>query len=187
MFFTPHWTTVFYYIFTALWLLEFVLFPNRFKGSTSERQSFYAILTRIIAGILLTIGLTLWDITAFKEPQWRLFGLSLYAVGLYLRYHASFVLGAQFTRHVEVERDQTLVSTGPYRLFRHPLYLGLFLLGLATPVFFGNLLALAISGLALARVLNRRMRLEEQMLETHLHQDYRAWKEKRYRFIPWIY
>lgn len=186
LFFQANVQSVLYYGFTALWLLEFIVFPNRFHGSRAERRSFLRILAFVIVSILLTIGLTQAQIASYPSGFTQVVGLGLYVVGLYLRYHGSIALGAYFTRHVEVSSDQQLISHGPYRLLRHPLYVGLYALSLATPVYFGSPLAFLFALLSMAWVLNRRMRTEEALLETHVP-DYAVWKTKRYRFIPWIY
>jgi protein-S-isoprenylcysteine O-methyltransferase Ste14 len=186
LFFQANLQSVLYYGFTALWLLEFIVFPNRFRGSVAERRSFLLILALVIVSIVLTIGLTNARIASYPSGLTQGIGLGLYALGLYLRYHGSIALGAYFTRHVEVSNEQQLISHGPYRHLRHPLYLGLYGLSLATPVYFGNPLAFMFALVSMGWILNRRMRNEEVLLEAQVPQ-YAAWKAHRYRFIPWIY
>lgn len=55
---------------------------------------------------------------------WAALGLCLIAGGLALRIWAIGTLGGAFTATVQVQEGQALVSTGPYRLVRHPSYLG---------------------------------------------------------------
>jgi protein-S-isoprenylcysteine O-methyltransferase Ste14 len=88
---------------------------------------------------------------------------------------------------VAVSADQTLISHGPYRFLRHPLYVGLFLLTVSVPLFFKNIPILLLSMLYMGYLLNQRMRVEEQAMERILGERYRVWKAKRYRFIPFIY
>jgi protein-S-isoprenylcysteine O-methyltransferase Ste14 len=79
-----------------------------------------------------------------------------------------------------------LVSTGPYQYLRHPLYLGLFLITLAFPIFVGNWLAL-VMGLPLLLIgFSWRMKVEELAL-TKINPQYAEWLKQRYRFIPFIY
>jgi protein-S-isoprenylcysteine O-methyltransferase Ste14 len=116
----------------------------------------------------------------------QMLALVLYGVGLFLRYVGSRVLGRYFTRHVTVEAEMTFISNGPYRYLRHPLYLGLFLIIIAFPIYIGNVLGLIVFGPLIFIALNYRMVLEEKALEHH-HPEYRIWKKKRYRFLPFIY
>jgi protein-S-isoprenylcysteine O-methyltransferase Ste14 len=104
-----------------------------------------------------------------------------------LRYISILYLGKHFTRDVEVSKTQTLISKGPYRWLRHPLYLGLFLLTISVPLFFQNWLMTILSSIAMFFMLNHRMNIEETLMEDVIGNTYIEWKKTRYRFIPWIY
>ena len=180
-----------FYLANVLWLLEFIVFRNRSqKGKYEERFSFFLLVMTIgftIAGSIYFNREALGkfsDTTAYEIVQF--FALLLYGIGLFLRYVGSRVLGRYFTRHVTVETEMSFISTGPYRYLRHPLYLGLFLIILAFPIYIGNYLGLLIFGPLVFLALNYRMVLEEKAIELH-HPSYRIWKKKRYRFFPFMY
>ncbi len=87
---------------------------------------------------------------------------------------------------VKVEVNQHVVSTGLYRLVRHPMYAGALLMLLATPVALGSLwgmlVAVAFCGVIVARLLN-----EEKYLSTNLP-GYDAYRQKvRYRLLPFVW
>ncbi|TMA08742.1 MAG: isoprenylcysteine carboxylmethyltransferase family protein [Deltaproteobacteria bacterium] len=67
------------------------------------------------------------------------------------------------SRIVQVEEGQKVISTGPYRLVRHPMYFGAVLMLLFTPLALGSWWALpgflAVIPLIVLRLLN-----EEKML-----------------------
>lgn len=90
------------------------------------------------------------------------------------------------SRVVEVEQDQSVISTGPYALVRHPMYLGTSIMWLATPVALGSLWALPVF-LILPIVLIYRIMNEEEVLLRELP-GYREYTRKvRYRLIPGIW
>jgi protein-S-isoprenylcysteine O-methyltransferase Ste14 len=90
------------------------------------------------------------------------------------------------SRVVEVEPDQKVISTGPYALVRHPMYLGTSIMWLATPVALGSYWALPVF-LILPIVLVYRIRNEEEVLLRELP-GYREYTQKvRYRLIPGIW
>lgn len=184
-------TYMLFYGITVLWLLEFIVFPSKHQGKDfQEQQSFYLILINIIANIFITLLFTYYGTFQIQEYPLHLIrylGLILYLVGITLRYTSTILLGKYFSRDVHVEKNQALVSHGPYRILRHPLYLGLFLLVVAVPTFFNNPVAVVIAMFSMGRVLNRRMELEEKNMEKVLGETYKNWKNKRYRFIPFIY
>ncbi len=45
------------------------------------------------------------------------------------------------SRTIQVEPGQSVVSTGPYRMVRHPMYLGSFVMFLSTPLALGSYFA----------------------------------------------
>ena len=90
------------------------------------------------------------------------------------------------SRVVEVEPDQRVISTGPYALVRHPMYLGTSIMWLATPIALGSYWALPVF-LFLPIVLVYRIMNEEEVLLRELP-GYREYTQTvRYRLIPGIW
>lgn len=181
---------ILFYIITFFWILEFIVFPSKYESNDySEKKSFQIILTIIISTISLTIITTFFGFLTFSNELeiFRIIGIISYTIGILLRYISTLTLGRYFTRNVEVSKDQQLISHGPYRLLRHPLYLGLFLLLISVPLFFANWGMFIIGTIAIGLILNQRMKIEEASMEAVLGKSYSEWKAKRYRFIPFIY
>ncbi len=76
---------------------------------------------------------------------------------------------------IAVARDQTVVTTGPYSLVRHPMYAAALLLFLAAPLALGSWWALPLV-IPLAAILVARVLDEERLLVEDLpgYRDYRA-------------
>src|SRR5262249_18262519 len=91
-------------------------------------------------------------------------GVVIMLLGVALRIWASRVLGRFFTRTLRVAGDQPVVSGGPYRVVRHPGYLGDILMWSGAA--FATLNWVAFAGLTLAALLaySYRIRVEEVML-----------------------
>lgn len=185
------WQYILFYIVTALWIGEFLVFPSKYESEDySEISSFKKILAGVLLSIVITVGLSYLDIFRVEGSIGSIahyLGIGLYLIGIVLRYSGSIYLGKYFTRDVNVSEDQELVSDGPYKILRHPLYLGLFLLTISVPLFFQNYLALLVSLMVMANNINKRMVLEEASMEDVMGERYRLWKSSRYRFIPFIY
>lgn len=90
------------------------------------------------------------------------------------------------SRVIEVEAGQKVISTGPYAVVRHPMYLGVSLLYTFTPLALGSYWGV-IGALMIVPILVVRIRNEESVLERDLD-GYKAYKEKtRYRLIPGLW
>ncbi len=93
----------------------------------------------------------------------------------------------QYTsRTVQVEQGQQVISTGPYAVVRHPMYVGILVFYLASPIALGSwwafLPAAVIVPILVVRILN-----EEQVLERDLP-GYREYKQKTlYRLLPGVW
>jgi protein-S-isoprenylcysteine O-methyltransferase Ste14 len=87
---------------------------------------------------------------------------------------------------IQTERGHTVVSSGPYRFVRHPMYVGAIGWFLCTPLALGSLLTY-IPGLMLATLIVVRTYLEDKTLHRELagYPDYAA--NVRYRLVPGIW
>jgi protein-S-isoprenylcysteine O-methyltransferase Ste14 len=98
-----------------------------------------------------------------------------------------FVLRANSfaSRVIEVHERQRVITTGPYALVRHPMYLAISLMMIFTPLALGSVWALI--PFALANVLLvARIRNEEEVLSRDLP-GYREYMDRtRYRLMPGI-
>jgi protein-S-isoprenylcysteine O-methyltransferase Ste14 len=114
-------------------------------------------------------------------------GVALGVAGVALRTFAMSALGTGYTLTPQVEPDQVIVTTGPYRWIRHPGYSGILLSVLGLQLISGTWLAVA-SLLFVILPLPVRIEIEEQMLLSQLgarYQDYE--RQTRFRLVPGIY
>jgi len=90
------------------------------------------------------------------------------------------------SRIIEVEKGQMVISTGPYSIIRHPMYLGTLIMFIATPIALGSYWAF-IPFLIVPIVLVLRILNEEEVLLRDLP-GYKEYCQKtRYRLIPYIW
>jgi protein-S-isoprenylcysteine O-methyltransferase Ste14 len=87
---------------------------------------------------------------------------------------------------IQEDRGQTVVSTGPYHYVRHPMYSGILVFTLGTPLLLGSWYGV-LGGVIFVAMLARRAVLEERTLREQLP-GYAAYMEQvTYRFIPHVW
>lgn len=90
------------------------------------------------------------------------------------------------SRVVEVNEGQQVINTGPYALVRHPMYLGVTLMYVFSPLALGSYWAM-IPALLIIPILVMRIRNEEEVLSRELA-GYSAYiQQTRYRLLPGIW
>jgi len=90
------------------------------------------------------------------------------------------------SRIVEVEQGQNVISSGPYAMIRHPMYLGAILLYVLSPLALGSYWAMIPSILIITDIVARIWN-EESVLVRDL-KGYQEYMQKtRYRLIPGLW
>ncbi len=147
---------------------------------------------------LIVAASTLYYLIAFLLPGFdKRFGwsavpgwLSIAADCIVLAGYALFLLvlkaNSYASRVVEVQQGQQVISTGPYSVVRHPMYLAMLLMMIFTPLALGSYWSM-LPSLALIFLLAVRAKNEEALLMKELA-GYREYTEKtRYRLFPGIW
>jgi protein-S-isoprenylcysteine O-methyltransferase Ste14 len=158
------------------------------RGATGQDRATRVLIAAAIGGAIVLALLTANRVSALRIPgPHRPAGLVVMWLGLAIRVWAVAALGRAFRTTVEVDPDQAIVSSGPYRWVRHPSYTGLLLIVAGLGLAAGNWLALAgCVALPLAALL-RRIRVEETELTRVLGQPYRVYRTKTKRLIPGLW
>ncbi len=119
------------------------------------------------------------------DSVFQVVGMALWLTGGALSIWAMRTLG-RFTRpEIEVVSDHRLVTEGPYRRVRHPLYTALLMMGAGVALFLLNALLAALAVLSCA-ISRRRASLEEELLssEDGFGLAYQRYMEGTGRFLP---
>ena len=87
---------------------------------------------------------------------------------------------------IQDDRAQKVVTTGPYRIVRHPSYAGALLAALALPFMLDAIWAL-IPAAMLGAVMVLRTALEDRMLSEELDGYQRYVESTRYRLVPGVW
>jgi protein-S-isoprenylcysteine O-methyltransferase Ste14 len=143
-------------LFRLPFILCFLIPGFDYRFNWSEVPSFLVV----IGNIMVFLGY-LWVFLVFRENSYT-------------------------SRIVEVEKEQKVISTGPYSVVRHPMYLGITVMYLFTPLALGSWWALIVF-IFFPLILIFRIFNEEDVLLRDLP-GYKEYCQKtRYRLIPYIW
>jgi protein-S-isoprenylcysteine O-methyltransferase Ste14 len=92
-------------------------------------------------------------------------------------------LGLNITDSVTTRRDHKLVTGGPYRWIRHPLYTFGALLFLSISLIMGSWL-IPLLGIPSYAILIHRTGIEEKKLQDRFGEQYQLYSERTGRFLP---
>ena len=174
----------------TLWVISEVAASLRRRSNAMNTDRFSLMILRgcITLGVFLSV-LSLRMIGAnFAETSVTLgIGLLLLWSGIGLRWWSFWALGRYFTFAVMTSADQPVITSGPYRLLRHPSYAGVLLALTGLGVCFGNWLSL-VALLVLPTIgLLYRIRVEEAALSAAVGTTYAAYASGRKRLIPFVW
>jgi len=111
-------------------------------------------------------------------------GVPIIGFGLWLLWQAYIDLDRSWSPHVEIRKDQKLITDGVYLHIRHPMYAGYLLLGIGQVLCLANWLAgpafLGLYGLFYLQ----RVQKEEEMMLAKFGEEYRRYMQHTGRLIP---
>ena len=119
-------------------------------------------------------------------PWFRWLGVGLAISGFGLLQWSHWALGSNWSDEPILLQGQQMVSKGPYRWIRHPIYAAfLLIIGSSLPITANGLLgALWIAMTALS--VSDRIRIEEDLMLAQFGEEYRAYMHKTGRLLPRI-
>lgn len=116
----------------------------------------------------------------------RYTGLVLLVWGFVLMHWAEAALENLFSIEVTIQQSHRLITSGPFRLLRHPRYLGIILLTTGIALIFRSWLAILLV-ITLLPVLIVRIHDEDALMHAQFGDEWRHWAEHTWRLIPFIY
>lgn len=175
------------------WAVPRVYYRIKGRGRVQEKvREKWAIPARIFLGLPFMVGLTLYMFhpqalrrTNFPISDfWRWLGAVIFAFASVLMIWVHVTLGKNFSSELRIRSDQELITWGPYRHVRHPMYTAFFLLMIGMGLLSANWL-IGAGGLGIALlIVSLRLRKEEEMMARAFGGRYRQYAATTGRFLP---
>lgn len=182
-------------IFFALFAVIRVYFQWRTRlvqGQVEYKEGKLNTALRAIIGAIFFLGVLFYivrpQLLGWAElplPQWlQWLGVVLSGISLPLLAWTQLALGSNFSPTLHVRQEHTLVTSGPYRYVRHPMYTALFLSLSAILLLTRNWLVGGIPLVGLCVILLKRLPREERAMVEKFGEAYREYMKRSGRFLP---
>jgi protein-S-isoprenylcysteine O-methyltransferase Ste14 len=169
----------------AFWLYWLVAAFSMKRGSVPwSRELRIRALIVVIAILLVRLGA--FRGRGLNMDPWRAgLGLALFALGLVFAIWARLHIGRNWGTPMTRKDEPELVTSGPYRLVRHPIYSGILVAGIGTAVAL-SWLWLAATGLAGVYFIYSAT-VEERYLAEQFPDGYPSYKRSTKMLVPFVF
>ncbi len=164
------------------------LTPDR-EAIKNEGKGLFAI--RVIAGILLAAVIVLYSFFPVYEAwfQWpvpsglRWTGVIIASLCLVLWTYAQSVLDKNWSANLKIQKAHILVTNGPYRVMRHPIYTAMIFWSVGLALYTASWLFVAFAVVEIVWT-PPRISKEEKMLIGHFGREYLDYMKTTGKYFP---
>lgn len=178
----------------GLWLSAEIKLALRAKQSFPEiksKENFSEWMLRSVFALAFVFAFIFKGLLWFPIPaeyiikQWT--GITLFGIGLLLRYIAIRNLDVFFSTSLQIYQGHPIIESGPYKYIRHPSYCGILIAFLGIGIAMGDYLALASLMACAFFGLSLRMAIEERFMLQQIGDSYANYQKRTRKLLPWLY
>ncbi|MEI6532379.1 MAG: isoprenylcysteine carboxylmethyltransferase family protein [Candidatus Roizmanbacteria bacterium] len=143
------------------------------------------VILFIVIPVLQLLG---WSILPwFHNDFIEILGLILIGIGVGIAISARKVLDTNWAHasDFQIKKGHSLITSGPYKYIRHPIYTGLICAQFGVQYIVGSYVIFIIPLITIIGCLVSAIR-EEKILSDHFGLNYQQYKKHSYMFIPYI-
>ncbi|WP_123053363.1 isoprenylcysteine carboxylmethyltransferase family protein [Clostridium sp. JN-1] len=185
---------VFQTVFLIWLIVECAIFIFTFHKSFSknsdkkfkDKGSFFTIVIGVYACIYFSF-LFRNKLNLILPHSFFWVGIIFMSVGIVIRCWAVFTLRKFFSLSVIVESKQSIVSSGPYKLIRHPAYTGTILTLIGISISIKSIMSILTALIIISVVYGYRIKIEEKVLINSFGKEYLNYINKTWKLIPWVF
>jgi len=116
-------------------------------------------------------------------PLHQFVGLGVQLLGAWFYFYAKGYLGRQWSSSISIKTDHQLITTGPYRFIRHPMYTAMIAMALGTAIVSTRVHALiGVAFVTLSYVI--KIGIEEVWLSEQFGAQHEEWRRHSWKLLP---
>jgi protein-S-isoprenylcysteine O-methyltransferase Ste14 len=175
---------ILYWVFSSLFVKKSVVKRN-WLLTISSRILLTAVV--ILLYIFYRSATLLFLEFLFKSYfQFLILGSILTIIGLIGAIWARYYLGSNWGSVVGYTENHELITNGPYKYIRHPIYSSVILMFIGTFLYYGNLFSLVLI-ITIPIWLLWRVKKEEEIMIKLFDKKYKDYMKNSKRLIPGVY
>jgi protein-S-isoprenylcysteine O-methyltransferase Ste14 len=156
-----------------------------------ENEGKFWFAFRVTAGLLLAAVIVIYSFfptfnTRFQFPlpsglKWA--GAIISSICLLFWIYSQAVLDKNWSANLKIQKEHTLVTSGPYSMIRHPIYTAMIFWSVGLALFTANIFFAAFAGVVILWT-PPRIAKEEKMLIGHFGDAYLNYMKTAGRYFP---
>ena len=144
------------------------------------------VLPVVLVTAALAVSFAGWGAWGASEAVFFV-GMSVLCLGVAIRQWSHRTLGRFHQAVVTIQSDHQVITSGPYRIVRHPMYAGSAVAFLGVGLALGTWPGLGLVFVGTLPAMVRRIRVEEDALHDSLGARYRDYSDGRARLLPGVW
>lgn len=183
---------LFIYLTWLFWLVMILywILTVRTSSQTTIRSEVIPLFKLVLSALITYLPLPIggWFARGLLRTNLgtNLAGVFLCASGVSVAIWARHVLGRNWSGKVVVQQEHHVVDEGPYRMIRHPIYLGVLLAMLGVCVILGYIFSFAYLIFCIFGLV-RKSKQEEELLISQFPGKYEQYQKRTKALIPYVY
>ncbi len=179
-------------VFLLYWLISSFFVKKSETRRNWKSQIIWRIVIVVLVIIFIVISKNQSDLKGILQPFFssslvlQIIWTVLTVSGLVVAVWARTVLGRNWSGYVTYKKDHELVTEGPYKFVRHPIYTGAILMVIGTFLYYPNIFVLSFL-ISWSTMFMIRTKEEEKIMIKLFGKRYLDYMKKTKRLIPGIY
>jgi protein-S-isoprenylcysteine O-methyltransferase Ste14 len=182
--------SIFIWLVYALWIilvLYLIVSAVGVKRDVHDNLLPSIILALAIIAAFLLPHLPLFDFVNFAPVNQTLsvIGISICIAGMIFFFWARQTLGKNWSKTVTIKEGHELVTSGPYRLVRHPIYTGGLIAAIGSAIVAGGAWVFLL--IILGSLFIWRVGAEDKLMAQQFPNEYPEYKKRTKALIPFLF
>ncbi len=179
-------------VFLLYWLISSFFVKKSETRRNWKSQIIWRIVIVVLVIVFIVISKNQSDLKGILQPFFssslvlQIIWTVLTVSGLVVAVWARTVLGRNWSGYVTYKKDHELVTGGPYKFVRHPIYTGAILMVIGTFLYYPNIFVLSFL-ISWSTMFMIRTKEEEKIMIKLFGKRYLDYMKKTKRLIPGIY